>query len=260
MDAFLAKDVRNSVGIIPARLESTRLPRKLLLDLEGKPVLQWTLEGVSTSKYLRKIIVATDSDEVANLCISLGFDYILTPKNFESGTARVLWAYQTLGNNFDYIVNIQGDEPFIKGEIVDNLLIKTFQSNALISTLVCEIKNNQEIFEPSTVKVVTNQDGFALYFSRAPIPFVRDYVQDAWHEIATFYKHIGIYCFASEIVQKLAKMRPGKLEKAEKLEQLRWMENAVSILCVETNETLLSIDTSNDMEKAREVIRSLFSK
>ncbi len=260
MDAFLAKDVRNSVGIIPARLESTRLPRKLLLDLEGKPVLQWTLEGVSTSKYLREIIVATDSDEVANLCISLGFDYILTPKNFESGTARVLWAYQTLGNNFDYIVNIQGDEPFIKGEIVDNLLIKTFQSNALISTLVCEIKNNQEIFEPSTVKVVTNQDGFALYFSRAPIPFVRDYVQDAWHEIATFYKHIGIYCFASEIVQKLAKMRPGKLEKAEKLEQLRWMENAVSILCVETNETLLSIDTSNDMEKAREVIRSLFSK
>ncbi|MFN3780599.1 MAG: 3-deoxy-manno-octulosonate cytidylyltransferase [Candidatus Kapaibacteriota bacterium] len=260
MDALLAKDVRNSVGIIPARLESTRLPRKLLLDLEGKPVLQWTLEGVSTSKYLREIIVATDSDEIADLCISLGFDFILTPKDFASGTERVLWAYQTLENSFDYVVNIQGDEPLIKGEIVDNLLIKTFQSNALISTLVSKITNNREIFEPSTVKVVTNLHGFALYFSRAPIPFVRDYVQNAWHEIATFYKHVGIYCFAKEIVQELTKMPPGKLEHTEKLEQLRWLENAFPILCVETSETLLSIDTSDDMEKAREVMRSLSSR
>lgn len=260
MDALLAKDVRNSIGIIPARLDSTRLPRKLLLDLEGKPVLQWTLEGISTSKYLRKIIVATDSDEVANLCVSLGFDYIRTPRYFASGTERVLWAYQTLGNNYDYLVNIQGDEPFIKGEMIDNLLMKTFQSNALISTLICKIKDNWEIFEPSTVKVVTNQDGFALYFSRASIPFVRDYLQDSWHEVATFYKHVGTYCFSNEVVQNLSKMKIGILENVEKLEQLRWLENGFDILCVEISETLLSIDTLNDLEKAKVIARSLFSK
>ncbi|MCX7909238.1 MAG: 3-deoxy-manno-octulosonate cytidylyltransferase [Ignavibacteria bacterium] len=257
MDTILEDDVRNSIGIIPARLDSTRLPRKLLLDLAGKPLLQWTLEGASKSRYLSKLLVATDSQEIAEFCTSIGFDYILTPKEFSSGTERVLWTYETLGKEYRFVVNIQGDEPFIDGKTIDNLLLKAFQNNADISTLVAPIIENKEIFEPSTVKVVLDLNNFAIYFSRSPIPFVRDVSSEEWSKHTTFFKHIGIYCFSNGVVERIKKMRTGKLELVEKLEQLRWMENGEKIYCVTTEKFLVGIDTEQDLELAKNVIKGL---
>ncbi len=260
MDTVLEKNVRNSVGIVPARMESTRLPNKLLLDLDGKPVLQWTLEGASTSKFLSRLIVATDSNDIAEFCASNGFDFVITPKQFFSGTERVLWAYKHNSEGFAYVVNIQGDEPFIDGEIIDNLLLQTFQKDANISTIIAPIDNQDELFNPSTVKVVTDLDSFALYFSRNVIPYIRDKNESDWMQFHQFFKHIGIYCFTHNAIDNLAKMPIGKLEIAEKLEQLRWLENGEKILCVKTNKFLVGIDTKDDLEIARKHIKNLPSK
>lgn len=260
MDTILVDNVRNSIGIIPARLESTRLPRKLLLELEGKPVLQWTLEGASKSKYLNRLLVATDSKEIASFCSSIGFDYILTPGHFSSGTDRVFWAYESLSEQYDLIVNIQGDEPFIDGEIIDNLLLDAFRTRANISTLVSKITEENELFDPATVKVVFGLDNFALYFSRSAIPFVRDANQNVWLNKNVFFKHIGVYCFTDRIVKKIKNMVPGKLETVEKLEQLRWLENGEKIFCVQTDKCLISIDTQQDLERARKHIKDSLLK
>jgi len=260
MDTFVEADIRNSVGIIPARLESTRLPRKLLLDLEGKPVLQWTIEGASSSRYLRRILVATDSQEIADFCVSIGVDFVLTPNTFTSGTERVFWVYKNLGEKFDYVVNIQGDEPFIKGSTIDALLRETFRHNANISTIIARINNQDELFASSTVKVVVGLDNFALYFSRNVIPYVRDYPQNEWLSRTTFFKHIGIYCFADKIIDIIASMKTGKLEEAEKLEQLRWLENGERIYCHEDESHFVGIDTTEDLSLARKYISQMLSR
>lgn len=256
MDSILEEDVRNSIGIIPARLESSRLPRKLLLDLAGKPVLQWTLEGASTSKYLQRLVVATDSQEIVDFCTQIGFDVVITPSEFKSGTERVFWTYRTLGEKFDFILNIQGDEPFICGEIIDDLLLETFRSEANISTIIAEIDDEKELFDPSTVKVVPRQDHFALYFSRSPIPFVRDIEPKDWLDKCKFYKHIGMYCFRHKAVEKLQSFGKSFLEEMERLEQLRWLDFGEEILCVETKHKLIGIDTQNDLDRAEKRIKN----
>ncbi|ROL58473.1 3-deoxy-manno-octulosonate cytidylyltransferase [Bacteroidetes/Chlorobi group bacterium Naka2016] len=255
MDTILEEDVRRSIGIIPARLASTRLPGKLLLDLEGKPVLQWTLEGSATSKYLRRLIVATDSKEILEFCTNVGFEVILTPSEFSSGTERVFWVFKELGENYDFILNIQGDEPFINGETIDDLLMKTFQSEADISTLISVIDSQEELFDPSTVKVVKRQDDFALYFSRNPIPYLRGIEPEQWISSHKFYKHIGIYCFRRKAIPRLEKLDKSDLEEAERLEQLRWLDFGEKILCVETKQKLIGIDTVEDLERAKSFLK-----
>ncbi len=258
MDTVL-EDIRNSIGIIPARLESSRLPRKLLLELAGKPVIQWTLEGASTSKFLQRIIVATDSDEIFDFCFKIGFEAIRTPSNFESGTERVFWAYHNLGEKFDFIVNIQGDEPFINGNDIDNLLLMTFRNKANISTLVAPITSERELIDPSTVKVVRRLDGFALYFSRSTIPFIRDVEPKDWLARHNYFKHIGIYCFRSNAIERINSFDKSNLEGLEKLEQLRWLDNGEEILCVETKQTLISIDTAEDLNLAEHYVKNKLS-
>jgi len=243
-----------AIGFIPARLHSTRLERKLLLDLCGKPVLQRTWEGAKTSKILQSLIVATDSEEIAELCQKIGADYILTPKDFTSGTDRVIWAYERLGLESDFVVNIQGDEPFIEGEVIDKLIIELNLTDAGVSTLISKINDNKEIFDPSVVKVVCSVDCKALYFSRSPIPFLRDIEKDVWYKNYSFYKHIGIYCFRRYTLETFSKLPQGELEIAEKLEQLRLLENGIGIHCIEIDREMIGIDTSEDLVKATKLL------
>ncbi|MCX7879359.1 MAG: 3-deoxy-manno-octulosonate cytidylyltransferase [Ignavibacteria bacterium] len=251
--------VDNSIGIIPARLGSTRLKRKLLLDLCGKPVLQWTWEGASKSSLLKKIIVATDSNEIAELCLSIGAEYILTKGNFQSGTDRVLWAFKELNDSSDFIVNIQGDEPFVNGPLLDSLVLSLYSSRADVSTPISRINSIEELLDTSVVKVVFANDKLALFFSRQPIPFVRDLPMDMWMTNFEFYKHIGLYCFRRQTLLEYSQLLPSKLEIAEKLEQNRLLENGRKILCVPTDAKLISIDTPNDLQKARDFIISRIS-
>ncbi|MGQ9818781.1 MAG: 3-deoxy-manno-octulosonate cytidylyltransferase [Candidatus Kapaibacteriales bacterium] len=244
-------DIKNSIGIIPARIGSTRLPRKLLSDLNGKPVLKWVIDGVTSSMYLRRLVVATDSEEISNLCRKNSIEYVMTPSELPSGSDRVFYAYNLLNEKAEFIVNIQGDEPFITGELVDLLLENLAYSDADVSTLVTKISNKEEIFDPSVVKVVMNKWNLALYFSRNPIPFVRNVSKEEWGSYNSFYKHIGIYAFRAPILKIFTILEESQLEKAEKLEQLRLLENAYKILCVRTDKFLIGIDTEEDLIKAK---------
>ncbi len=249
-----------AIGIIPARYESTRLPGKLLLDLEGKPVLQWVWEGASESQLLSRLIIATDSEKIADLCRAIGAEFVYTPKDIASGSDRILYAYDMLNISADIIVNIQGDEPFVKGALIDKLIRELGSSSAAaVSTLIKKIDNEEEIFEPSVVKVVFDSVGFALYFSRSSIPFVRDEANENWGRTHCFYKHIGIYAFKSDVLRSFTSLPQSNLEKIEKLEQLRLLQNGYKILCVETDENLIGIDTIEDLNKARAFAKNFLS-
>lgn len=250
-------DVLNAIGIIPARYESTRLPGKLLRDLGGKPVLQWVWEGASKSQLLSRLVVATDSERIANLCRSIGAEFIITPNDITSGSDRVLYSYNQLKVDANIVVNIQGDEPFINGNLIDILIRELEASSSDVSTLIKKIDNEQEIFEPSVVKVVFDNAGFALYFSRSAIPFVRDKAKGEWHKLNCFYKHIGIYAFKSDVLRLFASIPQSNLEEIEKLEQLRLLQNGYKIRCIETDANLIGIDTIEDLEKAKEFVRIL---
>lgn len=250
-------EVIKAIGIIPARYESTRLPGKLLEDLGGKPVLQWVWEGASRSQILNRLVIATDSDRIADLCNAIGAEFIITPKDIASGSDRVLYAYEQLKINSDIVVNIQGDEPFIDGSLIDALVIELDSSSADVATLIKKIKSDSEIFDPSVVKVVCNNAGLALYFSRSPIPFVRDKANNEWHKLNSFFKHIGIYAFKSDVLRSFALLSQSKLEEVEKLEQLRLLYNGYKIRCVETDANLIGIDTFEDLEKARDFVKKL---
>ncbi len=246
-----------AIGIIPARYESTRLPGKLLEDLGGKPVLQWVWQGASRSQLLNRLIVATDSERIADLCQSMGAEFIITPKDIASGSDRVLYAYEQLKINANIVVNIQGDEPFIDGNLLDILVAELDSSSADVATLIKKIDSEREIFDPSVVKVVCDNAGFALYFSRNAIPFARDKANNEWHKLNCFFRHIGIYAFKSDVLRSFASLHQSELEQIEKLEQLRLLQNGYKIRCVETDANLIGIDTFEDLEKAREFVKSL---
>lgn len=250
-------EVIKAIGIIPARYESTRLPGKLLQDLGGKPVLQWVWEGASRSRLLNRLVVATDSEEIAELCSLVGAEFLLTPKDIPSGSDRVLYAYKQLNISANIVVNIQGDEPFIDGNLLDTLVAELDSSSADVATLVKRIDSESEVFDPSVVKVVLDNAGFALYFSRSPIPFARDKANNEWGKLNCFLKHIGIYAFKSDVLRLFASLPPSELERIEKLEQLRLLQNGYKIRCVETYANLIGIDTCEDLEKAREFVKNL---
>lgn len=244
-------NIRNSIGIIPARIGSTRLTKKVLRELNGKPILKWVVEGSSTSKLLRRLLVATDSEEIADFCSQNRIEFIMTPADLPSGSDRVYFAYKLLNEEADFIVNIQGDEPFISGDLIDTLIKELANCNADVSTLISKIQNAEEIFDPSVVKVVINKFNFALYFSRSPIPHLRDVQESQWAKFKYFWKHVGIYVYMTPVLKTFTHLKASSLEKIEKLEQLRLLENGYNILCVPTERVLIGIDTEADLLKAQ---------
>lgn len=242
------------LGVIPARFASTRLMGKPLADIGGKSLLQHTFEGASKSKLLNKIVIAVDDDQVFKTVKSFGGIASMTPKDCATGSDRIAIVAQEFPRA-DIIVNIQGDEPFISGMMIDQAIEPLlFDEEVNVSTLAKSIDNIDELKSDSVVKVVFDYRNFALYFSRSPIPFVRDAKNDdELFEKAKFYKHIGLYVYRRDYLLKFTQLQPTDLEQWEKLEQLRMLENGFKIKIVETEYDSFSVDTPEDLEKARKI-------
>ena len=240
------------VGIIPARFASTRLLGKPLADICGKPMIQHTYESSLKSKLLNEVIIAVDDEKVAQVAKDFGAKVILTPKNIATGSDRIAFVAKSLPKA-KIIVNIQGDEPFIKGEMIDQAIEPLlFDLKVNVSTLAKRIDNVQDLKSPSIPKVVFDYNNFALYFSRSPIPYVRD-ARTNFDRIqrAEIYKHIGLYVYRREWLFKFTELASTDLEKTEKLEQLRMLENGFKIKVVVTEFENLAVDTPEDLERAR---------
>ncbi|UCH64489.1 MAG: 3-deoxy-manno-octulosonate cytidylyltransferase [Ignavibacterium sp.] len=240
------------IGIIPARFASTRLMGKPLADIGGKPLVQHTYESASKSKLLNKIILAVDDEKVAQVCTDFGAEVVLTPKDIKTGSDRIAYVVKKR-KGVDIIVNIQGDEPFVKGKMIDQAIEPLlFDKEVNVSTLVKRIESVKELKSPDNVKVVFDYQNYALYFSRSPIPYVRDTVsaKKAIEENEIF-KHIGLYVFRREYLLKFTKLKPTDLELTEKLEQLRMLEKGIKIKVVITELDTIGVDTPEDLKRAR---------
>ena len=244
----------NILAVIPARYASTRFPGKPLAKIFGRPLIEWVLRAVEESQFVDEIIVATDHREIAETVKKIGGYVVLTPSQIPSGTDRV--AYVAKEKNFNIVINVQGDEPLLKGYMID-LLAKTMleNPNIEIATLVRH-PLEEEIFSPNSVKVVADSNLFALYFSRAPIPCIfrgernREY----------YWCHIGIYCFRKDILMKFVSLTKSKLEILENLEQLRALENGISIKLVPVKDITHPVDVPSDIEIIEEIIKKQMQK
>lgn len=241
------------VGIIPARYASTRFPGKPLALIKGKTMIRRVYEQALESK-LDAVVVATDDARIADEVMSFGGRYVLTDPNHRSGTDRCREALDLLGETFDAVVNIQGDEPFIDPEQINLMVGLISRNDTELASLAKRIDDEGELFSPNTVKVVMGADGKALYFSRHPIPFMRNEETSEWLAKGMYFKHIGIYAYKSETLRMVAEMPMSTLERSESLEQLRWLENGLCIRMGITDTENVSIDTPSDLQKAESFI------
>jgi len=242
------------LALIPARFASTRFPGKPLAVLGGKTMIQRVCEQVSKAKKIDHLAVVTDDERIFDHVKSLGYSVYDSDPNHPSGTdrcAEVAAQYE----DYEIVVNIQGDEPFILPSQID-LLVSFFIKNEFqIGTLAKRIFKTEKIFNPNIVKAVFGKNGRALYFSRSPIPHIRGKKQEDWQENGKFFKHIGLYAFRRKVLLEVSQLPASLLEKSESLEQLRWLENGYSIGIVETSEETIGIDTPEDLEKAEAFLK-----
>lgn len=235
------------LGVIPSRYASTRLEGKPLKDICGHTMIEWVYKRTRLSD-LDEVVVATDDERIFKEVKKFGGKAVLTRKDHENGTSRIAEVCEKY-KDYDVIVNVQGDEPLIEPEMI-NSIIESFKNDDTISmsTLKYKIDTLEEIENPNYVKVVTDNNGYALYFSRSVIPYPRKM------DIKNYYKHVGIYGYKREFVVKYAKMEPTPLEKSESLEQLRALENGYRIKVMETPYKIIGVDTQEELEKVREHI------
>jgi 3-deoxy-manno-octulosonate cytidylyltransferase (CMP-KDO synthetase) len=240
------------IGIIPARYASTRFPGKPLAMIAGKTMIQRVYE--QALKCLDHVYVATDDQRISHAVKQFGGKYVHTSVHHKSGTDRCAEAIQIIEasekTSFDVVINIQGDEPFIHPFQIQKLISCFADPGAEIATLVKPFKNNDELFDPNKVKVVADKNLYAIYFSRAVIPFVRNVAKkDEWISNHRFYLHIGIYAYRKNILARITKLPSSELEAAESLEQLRWIENGFKIKLEFTEYTSMGIDTPEDLDR-----------
>jgi 3-deoxy-manno-octulosonate cytidylyltransferase (CMP-KDO synthetase) len=243
------------LGIIPARFASSRLPGKPLADIGGKPMIQWVYEN--TSRELGDIIVATDHPDIEKAVRSFGGRVMMTSPGHPSGTDRCAEVVRQLagsGEAFDVIINVQGDEPFIKSSHVRMLKEAFRDPGAQIATLANPIVDGSEIPDPNIVKVVADLQGNALYFSRAVIPYDRHAPDDLPSAGHIYLKHLGMYAYRTEVLRQITMLSPSPLEQIESLEQLRWLENGFTVKVLITTEQGHGIDTPEDLEAARKKV------
>jgi 3-deoxy-manno-octulosonate cytidylyltransferase (CMP-KDO synthetase) len=236
------------LGIIPARYASTRFPAKALVNIGGKSMIQRVVEQAQQARSLSRVVVATDDERIRAHVADFGGEVVMTSTHHQSGTDRCQEAVQQLGVAADYVVNIQGDEPFIQPRQID-LLTSVLDGNTELATLVKAIDDPQTLQNPNSPKVVLSATGDALYFSRQAIPYLRGKPVEAWLDAHTYYKHIGLYAYRTDVLAQLTQLPPSLLEQAESLEQLRWLENGYRIRTVTTDLDSHGIDTPEDLEK-----------
>ncbi len=255
----------SAVVIIPARYASTRLPGKPLIKLLGKPLIQYVYEASKKARLVDEVVVATDDRRILETVEGFGGKAVMTSASHPSGTDRIAEVARAL--NCDIVVNVQGDEPLMRPEMIDDV-VRLLQDDAKadMATLCISTDRSDEIFNPNVVKVVTDQKGFALYFSRAPIAFYRDCVKV--ERASGFYlytvsapitvkKHIGIYGYRRNVLLQLTRIPQSPLEQAEKLEQLRALENGYRIKVKETEFETIGVDTPEDVEMVEEMLKNL---
>ena len=249
---------RKIIGIIPARYDSKRLPGKPLIQIDGKPLVQRVYEGAKRSSFLDRVIVATDSARISDLVYGFGGEAYLSLRRHPTGTDRVAEVVRNL--NCDLVVNIQCDQPFLNPQMIDDLVTSMFkQRNVLMGTLARKIDDPQKLKNPNVVKVILDQKSFALYFSRFPVPYLRD-MRHSTHsrgfnkidlKRTPYYEHIGIYAFRKDFLLKFASWRQTPLERYEKLEQLRALENGYKIKVCVTKQQSFTIDVPSDLIKLK---------
>ncbi len=235
------------LGIIPSRYGSTRFPGKPLVDIKGKSMIWRVYEQSAKSGLIDKLIVATDDSRIYHEITSRGGEAVMTSTEHKNGTERCVEALEKSGTEYDYVINIQGDEPFMKPEHIDKLAI-LLDGTTEIATLVTNIKDERTLWNEGVAKVILNKDKEVLYFSRQVIPFLKGYATREWPGRFPFYKHVSLYGYRSDILKTISTLPPSPLETAESLEQLRWLENGYRIKADVTDYHGVSIDTPEDLE------------
>lgn len=250
-----------AIAIIPARYASTRLPGKPLLPLAGKPLIMHVFERARSARLISHVIVATDDQRILEAVQTNGGEAMLTSSYHQSGTDRIAELARSL--DFDIIVNVQGDEPLIDPSTIDAAIEPLLEDQTIqICTTSEPITSVEDVFNPTVVKVVTDAQGFALYFSRSPIPFVRtapgltleETLKSDTRLLAFYRKHSGLYAYRSDFLQRFAAMEPSSLERLEALEQLRALENGYAIKVVKIAHRSTGVDTEQDYEKVKRLI------
>lgn len=240
----------NIAAIIPARYASTRLPGKPLLDIAGKPMVQHVYERAQKAELVNRVLVATDDRRIFDAVKKFGGEAVMTSEAHKSGTDRL--AEVAGGLKSDIIVNIQGDEPLIEPEMIDEAIRPLCDDSFIVmGSLKAEIRDEYELGSPNVVKVVVDRNDFALYFSRCPIPYFRD---EPMSLLTCRFKHVGLYVYRREFLMEYAKMPQTPLEEAEKLEQLRALENGYRIKVPTTRFQSVGVDTEEDLERVRRIL------
>jgi 3-deoxy-manno-octulosonate cytidylyltransferase (CMP-KDO synthetase) len=240
------------IGVIPARYQSSRFEAKVLADLNGKPVVQWVWERARESKLLDELIIACDDERVASVCHGFGAQVIFTAKGHVSGTDRIAEVVNPL--DVRVVVNIQGDEPLIHPSMIDNVARAVMDDETIrVATIMRKIERAQDITDPHVVKVVVDKNNFALYFSRSPIPFL---ARNSEISDPVYYKHIGLYGYSKDFLFMYKNMAPSTLERTERLEQLRILQEGYRIKVIETAHDTIGVDTPEDLEKVKDYLKA----
>lgn len=242
------------IGIIPARYASTRFPGKPLALLGGKPVIQHVYEKVAA--VLEAAYVATDDERIYDAVKSFGGQVVMTRTDHKSGTDRIEEAIEKIGGEWDVVVNVQGDEPFVAKSQLDTICHCFDDPTTQIATLGKPFESMEAVQNPNSPKIVVDNMGFAMYFSRSVIPYVRGKEESSWLTHYPFLKHLGIYAYRKDVLRQVTQLPQSSLEIAESLEQLRWLQNGFKIKVGTTDVETVGIDTPQDLERAEEFLKS----
>lgn len=242
------------IGIIPARYASTRFPGKPLALLDGKPVIQHVYEKVAA--VLEAAYVATDDERIYDAVKSFGGQVVMTRTDHKSGTDRIEEAIEKIGGEWDVVVNVQGDEPFVAKSQLDTICHCFDDSTTQIATLGKPFESMEAVQNPNSPKIVVDNMGFAMYFSRSVIPYVRGKEKSSWLTHYPFLKHLGIYAYRKDVLRQITQLPQSSLEIAESLEQLRWLQNGFKIKVGTTDVETVGIDTPQDLERAEEFLKT----
>lgn len=241
------------IGIIPARYASTRFPGKPLAMLGGRTVIQRVYEQASA--VLEEAYVATDDERIFKAVEEFGGQVVMTRQDHKSGTDRIEEAAEKIGTQADVIINIQGDEPFIQKSQIETLKSLFENPDTQIGTLGKKFESIEAVTNPNSPKIVTDKNGFALYFSRSVIPYIRGKEQAEWLQYFPFLKHLGLYAYRRDVLRQITQLPQSQLEMAESLEQLRWLENGYRIRVGLTDVETVGIDTPDDLRRAEEFLK-----
>lgn len=242
------------IGIIPARYASTRFPGKPLALLGGKPVIQHVYEKVAA--VLEAAYVATDDERIYDVVKSFGGQVVMTRTDHKSGTDRIEEAIEKIGGEWDVVVNVQGDEPFVAKSQLDTICHCFDDPTTQIATLGKPFESMEAVQNPNSPKIVVDNMGFAMYFSRSVIPYVRGKEKSSWLTHYPFLKHLGIYAYRKDVLHRVTQLPQSSLEIAESLEQLRWLQNGFKIKVGTTDVETVGIDTPQDLERAEEFLKA----